>query len=59
MTSQAIAYYEQAISISEVGCFELSYNLASLYYRLKNLDSAERIVMRSLNAKSGMEPEVE
>jgi hypothetical protein len=55
-TTQAVAYYEQAISISKAECFDLSYNLASLYYKLKYLDKAERLVVRSLNAKSGIYP---
>lgn len=46
---RAISYYESALAKDSSGASVLKYDLAELYFKLKNYDDAERAITEALN----------
>lgn len=54
MTFQAVSYYEDALSLASEDALELKYDLAELYYKLKQYENAQKIVESALRMEQSI-----
>ncbi|KAJ3117392.1 Tetratricopeptide repeat protein 21B [Phlyctochytrium bullatum] len=52
---KAIKYYENALSRDSSGSPALRYDLAELYYKLKNFEDAERVALEAIESREGLD----